>query len=189
MKIKTTIKTLILLLIIWFCVHITFTIIDGLSKPHKHADLAVVLGNKVNPDGSLSERLTKRLECALYLYQTKKVKFILVSGGLGKEGFYEGDKMKDFLLKNGIPDSLIFVDNKGDNTLKTIQNTLALKEKIGFKSIIAVSQYYHLTRTKMLFRQNGFEEISTASPNYFEWRDIYSLLREFFAYYKELLIH
>ena len=45
--------------------------------------------------------------------------------------------------------------------------------------------FKHLTRTKMLFRQQHFEAVSSASPRYFELRDMYSLVREFFAYYSE----
>jgi len=187
MKLKRFLKFLFLLLISWLVIHLTFSIIDGLSDKKETADVAVILGNKVNTDGTLSERLTKRLECGLDLYQTHRVKTIILSGGFGKEGFYEGDKMKDFLIKNGVPDSAIIVDNKGDNTLKTVQNALALKEKFHFNSIIVVSQYYHLTRTKMLFRKNGFDNVSSVSPKYFEWRDVYSLIREFVAYYKELV--
>ena len=146
-------------------------------------DIALILGNKVNEDGTLSKRLEKRLECGLNLYQNGQVKKIIVSGGLGKEGYYEGDKMKDYLIKNNVPDSLVIIDNFGNNTLATVNNTLKLKESLRFKSIIVVSQYFHLTRTKMLFKKQGFNNISSASPTYFEFRDFYSLLREFVAYY------
>ena len=91
--------------------------------------------------------------------------------------------MKDYLIKNNVPDSLVIIDNFGNNTLATVNNTLKLKESLRFKSIIVVSQYFHLTRTKMLFKKQGFNNISSASPTYFEFRDFYSLLRGFLAYY------
>jgi len=147
------------------------------------ADIAVVLGNKVNEDGTLSDRLEKRMECGLDLYRSGRVKKILVSGGLGKEGFFEGDKMKEYLIKNKVPDSVVTVDNYGNNTLATVKNTLKLQDSLEFKSIIVVSQYFHLTRTKMLFRKLHFVNVSSVSPQYFEFRDIYSLLREFVAFY------
>ncbi len=186
MNIKKRSAVVILLLICWLVIHLAYTVIDGLSNTKNRADLAVILGSKVNTDGTLSERLTQRLTCALHLYKSGQVKHLLVSGGLGKEGFYEGDKMKEFLLRQGVPDSTITVDNKGDNTIKTVKNTLALQNKLHFKNLIVVSQYFHLTRTKMLFRKDGFSNLGSASPGYFEWRDLYSLLREFVAYYKEL---
>ena len=37
----------------------------------------------------------------------------------------------------------------------------------------------------MLFRKRGFHNIYSASPDYFETRDFYSILREFVAYYTQ----
>ncbi|GGE41920.1 vancomycin permeability regulator SanA [Pedobacter psychrotolerans] len=174
-------------IILWLIIHLVFTVFDGLHSSKNSADVAVILGNKVNTDGTLSDRLNQRMKCGLELYKSGRVKSFIVSGGFGKEGFYEGDKMKDFLVRNGVPNALIYVDNYGDNTLATVKNTLNLKDKIHFNSLIVVSQYYHITRTKMLFRKYGFTNLYSESPKYFEWRDLYSLIREFAAYYMELL--
>ncbi|WP_426278501.1 YdcF family protein [Chryseobacterium sp. S-02] len=178
-------KIFISVIILWFLIHSMYIIIDGFSDNGKNADLAVILGNKVNKNGTLSSRLKKRLESGIDLYENHRIKKILVSGGLGKEGFYEGNKMKEFLVEKGIPDSLIIVDNHGDNTRATVINTLKLKSKLKFNSIIIVSQYFHVTRTKKLFEDQGFDNVNSVSPNYFELRDIYSIVREFPAYYTQ----
>ncbi|MBO2007842.1 YdcF family protein [Hymenobacter negativus] len=185
MKPYIILKWILLVLVLWVFTHSAYTIIDGLSDDGKIADIAVILGNKVNEDGTLSNRLKKRMNCGLKLYLNGRARKLIVSGGLGKEGFLEGDKMKAFLTNNGVPDSAIIVDNHGDNTLATVKNTLRLKDSLHFKSVIIVSQYFHLTRTKMLFRKQHFANISSISPIYFEPRDTYSLLREFLAYYIE----
>lgn len=187
MPLPAILKTIVLGLLLWIAGHLTYVIVDGLTDTGKSADIAVILGNKVNPDGSLSERLMQRVRCGLSLYQAGRVKKLLVSGGFGKEGFYEGDKMKQFLVANGVPPANIVVDNKGNNTLATVDNTLQLRDSLHYKSIIVVSQYFHLTRTKMLFRKRGFDAVSSASPAYFELRDLYALPREFAAYYSEKL--
>lgn len=174
-------------LAVWLLLHTLFITFDGLRDSHQRADIGVILGNKVNEDGTLSERLRQRLACGLALYRSGRIRRVLVSGGLGREGFYEGDKMRDYLLANGVPDSVIIVDNHGDNTQKTVRNALVLRPQLHFWSVLVVSQFYHISRTKMLFRQAGFSAVSGASPKYFEWRDAYSLLREFGAYYQELL--
>jgi len=173
------------LLLLWFIAHSLYITTDGLSDNGRKADLAIILGNKVNEDGTLSERLTKRLESGVFLYRQHRVKKLLVSGGLGKEGFYEGDKMKEYLIHRGIPDSVIIVDNKGNTTRATVDNAMKLKEKHLFNSAIVVSQYFHVTRTKKLFKDKGFTNISSVSPHYFEWRDVYSMIREFPAYYTQ----
>ena len=174
-------------MMIWFLVHVVYITFDGLSTNDGHADLAVILGTTVNEDGTLSERLENRLKCGLDLYLNSQVQKILVSGGLGKEGHYEGDKMKEYLLKNGVPDSVVVVDNLGNNTIASVDNTLKLKDSLKFESIIVVSQYFHLSRSKMLFRKWNFEKVTCASPRYFEFRDLYSLFREFVAFYVQLV--
>lgn len=184
---RKKIKLILILFTTWFLIHSLFITIDGLNDDKKSSDVAVILGSKVNEDGTLSDRLKKRLECGLLLYENGRVKKIIVSGGLGKEGFYEGDKMKEYLVQKGIPETLIIVDNFGNNTLATVENTIKLKKKLNFESIIVVSQYFHVTRTKMLFKKRGFNTITSASPYYFEIRDFYSIIREFAAYYTELI--
>lgn len=180
-----TLKIILSIFFAWFVVHSIYIIIDGLSDHGSEADVAVILGNKVNEDGTLSKRLEKRLETGVELYRNKRIKKIIVSGGLGKEGFYEGSKMREYLVTKNIPDSVIIVDNKGNNTRLTVENTLKIQQKFPFKSIIVVSQYFHVTRTKKLFEDQGFDQVESVSPEYFEWRDLYSILREFPAYYTQ----
>lgn len=180
-------KLFLNIILLWFAAHTIYVIADGTGDKGATADVAVVLGNKVNEDGTLSERLQKRLECGLEVYRQGRVKMLLVSGGLGREGHYEGDKMRDFLLQQGVPDSCVLVDNYGNNTLATVDNTLRLKDSLHFNSVLIVSQYFHITRTKMLFRKRGFHNISSASPNYVRGRDIFALVREFFAFYRWVL--
>ncbi|WP_373549418.1 YdcF family protein [Haliscomenobacter sp.] len=177
----------IFLLLLWIFLHLSFSIIDGLWDRQQSADLAVIMGNKVNEDGTLSTRLVKRVDCGLQLYEQGRVKRLMVSGGLGKEGHYEGDKMRDYLVGKGVPDRLIIVDNRGNNTTLSVVNTLQLQDSLQFKSVIVVSQYFHLTRSKMLFKKKGFKAVSGVSPWYFEWRDVYALGREFVGYYRQLL--
>jgi len=184
-NILKVIKILVFTVAVWFLGHTVFIISDGLSDNGTKADLAVILGNKVNEDGTLSKRLEMRLKTGVQLFKAGRVKRILVSGGLGKEGFYEGDKMKEFLINQCIPDSLIVVDNLGNNTRASVENTLALKKQIPFSCLIVVSQYFHVTRTKKLFRDKSFENVRSVSPEYFEWRDVYSIIREFPAYYTQ----
>ena len=101
----------------------------GLRSGQQRADIAVILGNKVNEDGTLSERLTQRLACGLALYRSGRVGRLLVSGGLGKEGFWEGNKMREYLRAQGVPDSVIIVDNRGNDTQQTVRNTLRLRRR------------------------------------------------------------
>ncbi len=74
----------------------------------------------MNKDGPLSPRLKARLDKTVELYRNHTVKDVLVSGGFGKEGYWEGNEMKKYLLKNKIPLEKIITDNDGDNIEKTV---------------------------------------------------------------------
>lgn len=90
--------------------------------------------------------------------------------------------MFDYLLENQVPKQDIIIDNYGNTTRATVKNSLQFKN-VKESRLIVVSQYFHISRTKMLFRKSGVKNVSGVSPNYFEIRDLYSLIREFPAYY------
>jgi len=169
--------------LVWFLLHTFLISFDGLTDDTAVADVAVVFGTTVHENGELSQRLKARLDRAFQLYSDQKVQMLVVSGGLGKEGFWEGDKMRDYLLENGCPPKVILVDNQGNTTGLTAKNVQEMASKREWKEVYLVSQFFHLSRAKMAFRKLGFPKIYSASPPYFEWRDLYSTVREFPAYY------
>jgi vancomycin permeability regulator SanA len=171
----------------WFIIHSLVVMVVGLQNKPCVQDVAVVLGNKVNADGSLSPRLKARLDKSLALYQQQKVQFIITSGGIGKEGQPEGTVMKKYLILQGVPASKIIVDDYGNDTEASAVNSKRLCDSLGLHNITIVSQYFHLLRSNMLFKKQGFSNCCIASPSFFEWRDPYSLLREFAGYYIELV--
>lgn len=180
---QKTIKRLVGVLLIWFAVHTIYIVADGLNDEQVTADAAVILGSKVNQDGSLSPRLNARIQKGYDLYIAGKVKKLVVSGGVGKEGFEEGTVMGAYLTLLGVPHDDIIIDNAGNNSYLTAVNYKAIAQANNFKSVIVVSQYFHITRTKMIFRKLGMENVSGAHADHFEWRDVYSTAREVPAYY------
>jgi vancomycin permeability regulator SanA len=150
------------------------------------ADVCVVLGNTVNKDGSLSKRLKARLDRSVELYNTNFCRKLIVSGGLGKEGFKEAEIMRLYLLTKGISDTNIIVDNNGKNTFMTAMYTVNYMKKNNCKSVIAVSQYYHLFRTRLILKKLGIRNVQCASPRFYEFRDLISVPREMLAILKYL---
>jgi vancomycin permeability regulator SanA len=178
-------KLLSYLFLSWFLIHSVLITVDGLWDDTSENAIVVILGNKVNEDGSLSDRLKSRVDKGLELYTKGIANQIIVSGGLGLEGHLEGNVMAKYLVEKGVPISAIIIDNKGNNTQATADNVKDLN--LSNLSIIVVSQFYHISRTKLAFRQVGFKDIKGVHANYFEFRDFYSIFREFFGYYKYLI--
>jgi len=77
--------------------------VDGLQDNLHPADVAVVLGSKVNPDGVPSLMLRARLDETVELYREGYFKVVLVSGGHGREGYDEPVVMRHYLEKAGLP--------------------------------------------------------------------------------------
>lgn len=153
------------------------------------ADVAVVLGNEVFADSSLSPRLKGRVDAAWGLYRHGMVKKIIVSGGMTKVGVIEAEAMRKYLLENGIPDEDIIMDREAKNTRGTAQFTAKYMHDNNLQTVIAVSQFYHLPRAAMALKQEGIEHIGTLHSTYFEARDIYSVIREIpacFAYWSSI---
>ncbi|NLC42724.1 MAG: YdcF family protein, partial [Clostridiales bacterium] len=161
------------LFFLWFLIHIVIIAIDGLNDNIGISDVAVVLGNKVELDGKPSKALQARLDRALELYNKEHFKYIIVSGGIGKEGFDEAIVMKNYLVENGVSDEAVLLDQEGYNTFRTAQNTKTIMSEMDLNSVTIISQYFHITRTKLAFRKVGLDKVYSAHAKYFGLRDLY----------------
>ncbi|MDU1224619.1 vancomycin high temperature exclusion protein [Varibaculum cambriense] len=79
----------------------------------KNAQVILVLGAGVNPNGSPSPMLTHRLQTALNLYQAGAAKKILISGDHGQVHYDEIKAMRQWLMKHGVSAEVIYADHAG----------------------------------------------------------------------------
>lgn len=103
-------------------------------------------------------------------------------------GYREAVVMKEYLVDKGISSDVILVDEEGNNSYMTAKNTKMIMEQKGFHTVTVISQFYHITRTRLAFNKVGLEDVYSAHSTSYEARDIYSLIREFPAYYKYLML-
>lgn len=160
---------------------------DGLSDNIRTADVAIVLGNTVEIDGRPSARLQARLDKAVELYRQGTFPYVIVSGGIGVEGFNEAEIMKRYLIRHGIPEDNIFVDANGATTYHTARNAAQLMKEKQWRSALVITQYFHIPRTRLAVKSFGISPVYTAHANYFEFRDIYSVAREVIGYGEYLI--
>jgi len=178
---KRAIRSLAIGLLASFILGLIAIAAFGLRDQVIDADLAVIPGNTVNPDGTPSKRLAGRLDAALDLYRRGRCKVLLVSGGIGSEGFDEAAVMKAYLVAHGVPATAVVTDNHGTNTFETARFAASLMHAQGYRSAILVSQYFHLARFSIAMHKHGVAAAGHVYARYFEARDIYSLSREFFG--------
>ena len=166
------------IIIIWLFAYI---ILFGLYDVTPKSDVIVVAGNTVTPDGSLSPRLRARMDRAIKLFKDEKGTYLFVSGATGEEGVEESSAMKAYAESEGVPGERIIVDSHGINTDATAKNAAQFLAASKLQSVIIVSQFFHLARMDLSFSQHGVARLGHAHADYYEWRDIYSLLREIVA--------
>lgn len=161
----------------------------GLNDDLGKADVALVLGNTVQPDGTPSARLRARLDKTLELYRAGYFPRIIVSGGVGKEGYDEAAVMRDYLIHHDIPADRIITDSAGATTYASAQNTRQIAQQQHFESVFVVSQYFHVPRSRLALQRFGFSTVHSAHANYVELRDLYSAPRELIGYLRYLFRH
>ncbi|MFZ5480295.1 MAG: YdcF family protein [Myxococcota bacterium] len=164
--------------------HVGFVTVEGFTADPAPADVAVVLGTTVNPDGTLSRRLEPRVEAARALYEAGVVKRILVSGAVGEEGVDEAVAMRDWLVARGVPRRHVLVDSEGFDTWHTAENARARMSREGLETAVAVSSWYHLSRTTRALEKAGVEVVG-AQRAALVWapKDAWSVVREVAALY------
>jgi uncharacterized SAM-binding protein YcdF (DUF218 family) len=94
------------------------------------------------------------------------------------EGYDEAEVMKQYLIGQNIPESAIVTDNQGINTLQTVRNAIRRMDGRGDKSVMVISQYFHIPRARLAFEKCGVAPVYSAHADLFEWRDLYSIPRE-----------
>jgi len=165
-----------------YCVAAVPIVYVGLHDQVEAADIIVVPGNTVQPDGLPSERLKSRLDVALRLFNARRAPTIFVSGGVGREGYNEAAVMAAYLIANGVPSNAIVRDSLGFTTAATAANAAKYLHAHKLHSALVATQYFHVARTCLALERNGVMISGAAHARYFEIRDAYSLAREVLGY-------
>jgi vancomycin permeability regulator SanA len=118
------------------------------------APVALVLGAKVNPDGVPSPFLEARLALAKRLYDTGKVRVLLVSGDNRKHNYDEPDVMRRWLLAHGVPERKVVADYAGFDTYDSCARAKLI---FGVTRAVVVTQSYHIPRAVSLCRHLGID--------------------------------
>ena len=148
---------------------IFFLLLTYQNPPLHPVDLAVVLGNRVLPDGTASAPLEERTLAAIDLYQRGIAKHLFLSGAvwdakrLGEHQLNEVAAMREVCIAHGLPESALTLDPIGINTRATADNAHAFMKANGYTSAVVCTSNYHLFRTVLAFRQAGISAFGVAS--------------------------
>ncbi len=132
----------------------------GLTDYRAPADVAVIYGARAYPDGRCSNALEDRVLAGVALYKQGLASKLLMSGGPvagAKPGQVqdEPEAMRRFAMSKGVPAEAILLDPLGVSTVGTAESTARLAREHGWKRILAVSHFYHLSRAKLTMQRAG----------------------------------
>jgi uncharacterized SAM-binding protein YcdF (DUF218 family)/L,D-peptidoglycan transpeptidase YkuD (ErfK/YbiS/YcfS/YnhG family) len=141
---------------------LTFGLQSYSRPPKEPVDVAVVLGNRVMPDGTASDILRDRTLVAVDLYKRGLARHLFLSGAVlrsptGQPLRHEPLAMLNVCLENGVPESAITLDPDGVNTRATAFNAKKFMDARGYKTVVGCSDDYHLFRIAMSFKEVGVE--------------------------------
>jgi SanA protein len=111
------------------------------------AQVAIVPGALVKPNGRMSPMLADRVRQASALWHAGKVKRILVSGDHHSWSYDEPDTMRKQLVRDGVPPRDIFEDHAGFDTWATMVRARGV---FGVRNAVVVTQGFHMPRALYL---------------------------------------
>lgn len=166
---------------------INLTVVLGtradIRNPDKEEDYlyALILGAKVHEGGILSDMLRDRMDAGIALYQEGSVKKLLLSGdNSGKWG--EVTAMKEYAMKNGIPEADIIMDEEGFSTYESLSRA---KQVYGIEKLVIVTQKYHLYRALYIAKHMDITAVGCDAALHSYGGQLYREIREILARIKD----
>ena len=118
------------------------------------ADAILVLGARVWGNGQPSGILKDRINTGVDLYEAGASDRLLMSGDHGTDDYDEVNAMKDYAIERGVSPAVIFMDHAGFSTYESLYRA---RDIFQIKTVVIVSQQYHLYRALYIARALGLD--------------------------------
>lgn len=152
---------------------------QDLAQP---ADVIVILGARVEPDGSPSSDLLSRTFHGIDLYNAGLAPAVICAGGVGGDRLSAGAVACRYAAQElGVPEAVLWVAGEGNarTTAEEAVQVAQIMRDNGWQSAILVSHPLHLFRARWLFRRAGVE--ATTSPTNTDLQRIVPPLRAWYT--------
>jgi SanA protein len=117
-------------------------------------EVALILGTSRSYRGQPNRFYQARIEAAARLFQSGRVRGILVSGDNATRYYNEPISMQKDLIALGVPADVITLDYAG---FRTLDSMIRAKKVFGLDEVLVVSQRFHAARAVFLARQFGLD--------------------------------
>lgn len=146
----------------------------------------LVLGARIIDEDTPCKVLEERLKSSIDYLKKFKCTKVIVSGGTGEdEPVSEGFVMKKFLVRSGISENRILIEDSSRNTFENLRNTREILK--GIDEILIITSGYHLFRSRILANRIGFKKVYLIGSEVSEKSRAKNIVREVFATIKSIL--
>lgn len=110
--------------------------------------VAVVLGNRINDDGSMSALMLKRLKMAIKINDSFAPDKIILSGGFAnsKVNMSEAQMMYDYLVSQGMPSDILAMEDKSLTTKQNAELSVPMAAEMGAAELLVCTSIEHMSR-------------------------------------------
>ena len=141
-----------------------FVIRQAGADEARPADAIVVFG-AAEYAGRPSPVYRARLDHAYELFQRGLAPMVITTGGAGADPKYsEGGVGRDYLSRRGIPDRCLIAETQSDDTAESAQRISAILRANNMRTVLAVSDAYHIFRIKRLLLRHGVTAYGSPRP-------------------------
>jgi uncharacterized SAM-binding protein YcdF (DUF218 family) len=144
-----------------------YSVVDESELPT--ADAVVVLGGGSQygwlnrPNVRPEDLESSRLAAGARVWLAGRAPVVILSGG-GVRGISEARRMASAIVRLGVPDSVLLLEERSRDTRDNAQFTAELVQPQGVRTILLVTSSLHMPRAALLFREAGFQVVPVPVP-------------------------
>jgi uncharacterized SAM-binding protein YcdF (DUF218 family) len=118
-----------------------------LPPPGVVADAALVFGT------GAEWKARSRCETAAALFHQGRVRWLIVSGCVPREGMTEAERFRRALVELGVPAERILLEDRATNTAENCAFSLSILQRLGFRSVVLVMSDFEGIRAHLTARR------------------------------------
>lgn len=145
-----------------------YRIVDERDLPR--ADAIVVLGGGTRYGWMQRARVdpwelgNSRLAAGARAWLSERAPLVILSGGGGGSGGSEAARMRRAIVRLGVREEAIVLEDRSLNTEDNALNTAQIAHRIGVRRILLVTSSLHMPRAMTLFERTGLEIVPVPVP-------------------------
>ncbi|MDE6952779.1 MAG: YdcF family protein [Erysipelotrichales bacterium] len=134
-------------------------------------DCAIVCGYPANDNGTISYILQSRIDKAVELYKQQCIGYIIVSGGAVHNQYCEAEVMKEYAVKNGVPEEKIIVEAQAKSTYHNMMYANELMKQYHLKTCYVITNSWHVIKARYYAKKFhlNFQMMACSKPQHMSY--------------------